>query len=50
MISQKEKFLKRYNTWGQNHRQQDTYWYNIKFAHTKHDAEQLAYDPKVLGK
>ena len=42
--------MKRYSSQGQMIREQQTYWHDMKFDHTKHDIEQFAYDLKVLGK
>ena len=50
IASVREKFLKRFNSLGQFHREQCTNWHNMKFDHTKHEVEQFAYGLKVLGK
>ena len=48
MLTLKEKFVKKFNNWGQTLRKWQVYWQNMKFDHNKHDVEQVAYDLKVL--
>ena len=50
MARYKEKFLKRFNSWGHILREQCTYWQNMKFYYSNHDKKQFAHDLKILGK
>ncbi len=45
----KDKFLKRYNVWGQTHKQHVTAWNRLQFDHNKQEVEEYAADVKMLG-
>ena len=50
MPTLKEKFVKRFFSWGQTLQEKWEYWENKKFDHNKYDMEQFAYGLKVMGK
>ena len=44
MASIRKNFLKRFNPWGQNQREQQTSWHYMKYDHTKHKIKHFSYD------